>query len=172
MLGLFDLLYIIVPTVVALAIIRHRRRRGEEVSREVAIGIYLFWFLIFAVGVAGIFDGLSQMFNGDETAELNEWPESPFVIELGMMNFTFGVLGLLCIKIKGTWWYAAGVGYALFLLMAAYYHVFDWVANGNNSDGNTGLALYSDILAAVLLIALCVLHARGATRRERAPSPP
>jgi hypothetical protein len=163
-LGAVDFVYLIIPSLVALAAIRRHRHRGEEVTRDFKLDRYFFWYLVLAVGVAGVIAGLSQMFNGDDTAELNDWVDSPFVIELGMMNFAFGILGLLCIKIQGTWWYAAGVGYALFLLMAAYYHLFDWLANGNDSDGNTGLSLYADIGVAVVLLTLSALHARSAAR--------
>jgi hypothetical protein len=163
-LGVIDFVYLVVPALVALASMRRRRHRGEEVTREIAVERFFFWYLIIAVGIAGLIAGLTQMFNGDETAELNDWVESPFVVELGMMNFTFGVLGLLCAKVKGTWWYAAGVGYALFLLLAAYYHLYDWLGNGNDSSGNTGLTVYADIGVAVVLLTLSALHARSAAR--------
>ncbi|MGH2923249.1 MAG: DUF6790 family protein [Solirubrobacterales bacterium] len=160
MLEFFEFLYLLVPPIVALLALHRRRRRGEAITREAVIERFLFWYLVLAVGVAGVIDGLSQMFDPDATAELNEWAESQFTIELGMMNFAFGLLGLACIKARGSWRYAAGVGYAIFLLLAAYYHLHDWIANDNDSDGNTGPSLYADIGVALVLIALCWLDSR------------
>jgi peptidoglycan/LPS O-acetylase OafA/YrhL len=167
MLKLFELLYLVVPAVVGLIAVERRRRRGEEVDR---VAIFLFWYLVLAVGVAGLLDGFSQMFDPDATADLNDWPESQAFIELGMMNFSFGVLGICCIKAKGSWRYAAGVGYAIFLLLAAYYHLHDAYGNGNHSDGNTGPSLWSDIGVATLLLVLCWLDSRKSERWTRSPS--
>jgi len=167
-LAFFEFLYLLVPPIVAVLALERRRRRGEIVTREAVIERFLFWYLVLAVGVAGVLDGLSQMFDGEETAELNEWTNSQFVIELGMMNFAFGLLGLACIKARGSWRYAAGIGYAIFLLLAAYYHLHDWIANDNDSDGNTGPSLWADIAVALALIALCWLDSRA--RRDPAAS--
>lgn len=161
MLKFFELLYLVLPPVVALFTLSRRRRRGEEVTREVVVERFLFWYLVLAVGVAGVLDGFSQMFDPDATAELNNWTESQFTIELGMMNFAFGVLGLCCIKARGSWRYAAGVGYSIFLLLAAYYHLHDWLGNGNDSDGNMGPSLWADIGVALALLVLCWIDSRG-----------
>jgi hypothetical protein len=169
--GVIDLLYLVVPPLVALLAIRRRRHRGEAVAGEVVLERYLFWYLIIAVGVSGVLDGVGQMFDGEDTAELNEWAYSPFVIELGFTNFAFGVIGLLCIKVKGTWWYAAGVGYSIFLALAAYYHVYDWLGNGNDSSGNIGPTLWADIGVAVVVPVLCYFHARSTARTTNARAP-
>jgi hypothetical protein len=160
MLKLFELAYLVVPAVVGGISLERRRRRGEQVTREVAVEHLLFWYLVLAVGVAGLLDGFSQMFDPDATADLNEWTESQAFIELGMMNFAFGVLGICCIKARGSWRYAAAVGYSIFLLLAAYYHLHDWLGNDNDSDGNMGPSLYSDIGVAIVLLVLSWLDSR------------
>ena len=160
MLKLFELIYLVVPALVGLIAVERRSRRGELVTREDKVRIFLFWYLVLAVGGAGLLDGFSQMFDPDATADLNDWPESQAFIELGMMNFSFGVLGICCIWAKGSWRYAAGVGYSIFLLLAAYYHLHDAYGNGNHSDGNTGPSLWSDIGVALILLVLCWLDSR------------
>jgi hypothetical protein len=163
----FELLYLVVPPVIALSAVSRRRRRGGEVTRGAAVERFLFWYLVIAVGVAGVLDGLSQMFNPEATAALNHWTDSQFILELGFMNFAFGVLGLACIRARGSWRYATGVGYAIFLLLAAYYHLYDWLGNGNESAGNVGPSLWADIAVAVVLLVLCSLDARETRSRRR-----
>jgi hypothetical protein len=169
MLAVFDLLYLVVPLVVPTIAVFMGRARGRSAGGHYVIEEFLYWLLLIGVGVAGVLDGLNQMFNGHATAKLNDWPYSPFVIELGFAVFTFGVLGLLCIRIRGTWWYATCVGWAIYLLLAAIYHVYGFVAKGNASAGNVGLVLWSDIATGATLLILCVLHARSVAMARGAP---
>ena len=179
MFDLFKLLvYVILPPALALISLRRGRARGASTERHYFLDRLLFWYLVIAVGVAGTLSGVSQMFNGEMTARLTGWPYSPFVVELGFMNLAFGVLGLLCIRIKGTWWYAVGVGYGIFMGLAAYYHIYDYFAHSNTSAGNSplGIVFWTDLILAIALLVLSALHAhtmgasRGAARTSRRPA--
>lgn len=172
------LLVVILP--VTLALITFRRSSVGAGGRYL-LDRLLFWYLVILVGGYGTLLGFSQMFNGEWTANLNGWPYSPFVIELGFANLAFGLLGLSCVRIKGTWWYAAGVAFSLYLGLAAYFHVYDFVANNNTSAGNspTNITLWTDIVGTVALLVLCALHARyvgpgretlGTGREKEAPA--
>ena len=160
---LFKLLvYVVLPFALALMSVRRGRARGDSADGHYLLDRLLFWYLVIAVGVAGTLSGLSQMFNGEMTARLNDWPYSPFVVELGCMNLAFGLLGLLCIRIKGTWWYAVGVGYGIFMALAAYYHIYDYFAHSNTAAGNSplGIVFWTDLILAIALLVLSALHAR------------
>lgn len=116
-----------------------------------------------SVGAAGLIDGLSQVFAGQQTARLNQWPNSPFVIELGFMSCAFGLLGILSIWVRGTWRQATAVGYGVFLLLAATYHVYDAAAKRNYSAGNLGPAPWMDVSVGIILVSLAALTARTAS---------
>ena len=171
---LFKLLvYVILPLILALIGTWRERTRGDSTGVRYLVDQLLFWYLVIAVGVAGTISGFSQMFNGEMTARLNDWPYSPFVVELGFMNLAFGILGLLCVRIKGTWWYAAAVGYGIFMGLAAYYHIYDFVAHSNTAAGNSplGIVFWTDLLLAVALLALSAVHAYLARTSQEIVAP-
>ena len=174
MFDLFKLLvYVILPPALAFISMRRGRARGDGTEEHYFLDRLLFWYLVIAVGVAGTLSGISQMFNGEMTARLTGWPYSPFVVELGFMNLAFGILGLLCIRIKGTWWYAVGVGYGIFMGLAAYYHIYDYFAHSNTSAGNSplGIVFWTDLLLAVALLGLSAVHAYSVRTRQEIVRP-
>lgn len=122
------------------------------------VDIYLLNFLWIGVGMQATIAGLMQIFKGEKSAAYLNWPYSPFVHEVGYANLAFGILGLLCLVITGTWWAATGIGYSIFLLCAAWGHVYDLVVNKNYSLGNLGPTLWSDILIPFALLLLISWH--------------
>jgi hypothetical protein len=159
MLSLFDFTYLVLPAAIALLAGWYAHHRGRP--EPFGVSRFLFWYVLIGVGAAGVLDGLSQVFYGQATARLTDWPYSPFLIELGFMNFSFGVIGLVSCWIAGGWRQAAAVGYALFLALASAYHVYDAVVNHNLSAGNVGLVLVADIGVSCLLFILTFLEMRG-----------
>ena len=93
------LLVVILPVTLALISFR-RRRTGGAADWRYLLDRLLFWYLVILVGGYGVLLGISQTLNGEWTARLNGWQYSPFVVELGYANLAFGILGLLCIRIK------------------------------------------------------------------------
>lgn len=134
--GTFDLVCLVLPALVALGAGWGAHRRGQ--SKPFGAQCFFFWYVVIGVGAAGLIDGLSQVFAGQQTASLNQWPNSPFVIELGFMSCAFGLLGILSIWVRGTWRQATAVGYGVFLLLAALYHVYDAAANRTTRPATLG----------------------------------
>jgi hypothetical protein len=151
----FHLLLILLP--LALGAVHVLRRRSPHPVRWVA-ETFLLYYLVIGVGVQGLLAGMQQLFASERVAEYVGWPDSPFVHELGSMNLAFGLLGVLCIWVRGTWWHATAIGYSLFLAMAAGGHIADLVVNDNTSAGNVGPTLWADIYLPVAILGLLAVR--------------
>lgn len=117
----------------------------------------LLYLLAIAVGVGGLWGFIGHVFFADRVAAYIGWPQgSPFQFEVGIANLAFGILGLLCIRIRGDFWTATIISSSTFLLGDAYGHIRDIIVNGNYAPGNAGAPLYLDVIIPVLLISLLV----------------
>lgn len=84
-----------------------------------------------------------------------------------MANLAFGILGILCIWLRGDFWTATGIGQAVFLIGCAYGHFQDLLA-GNLAPYSAGAGIWLyDVV--VPLIILGLLWARR--RLTRSPRP-
>ncbi len=113
-------MYIIVFFVIALVgagihlALDKQPRTGKRI-----VEIFLLWVLVICVGVNGLFAFYGHAFRADETARAIGWPTgSPFQFEIAITNLVLGILGILRIWIRGTFWYATGFAQAIFGLGA------------------------------------------------------
>ncbi len=142
-------LYILLP--IALGLI-HGWIRGRDFLK------YLFLYTLFiSAGIQGLATGIVQMFFPEAVVKFTEWPASPFILELGMANFSFGVLAICALWLSRGWQFAAAVGYGLFLFLTGMGHVIDFFLNGANL-GNAGGFLWSDLLGALSLFLFALLY--------------
>lgn len=111
----------------------------------------LLYFLIFCVGLQGIVTGVMQIFDSETHAYFANRPWSPFVWEVGMMNLAFGMLGFMCIWLRGSFWAAAGIGYSIFLILSFFGHLYEAIFHGNYTRGNLGLHVWIDLCTAILI---------------------
>lgn len=146
----FHILLIVLPPLTAFAHLRAFRASGSYP------GLLLRHLLFIGVGLQGTSAGLKQLLAGEDVADYTGWAFSPFVAELGLMNLSYGVLGLIAPFASRGWQVAAALGYGLFLLGAAIGHVLDMATTGNLSLGNLGPTLWSDVLIPLALAALIV----------------
>ncbi len=130
-------------------------------TKERIVSLLLLYALVWDVGVLGIPLGfIPHVFFAEQTAQFIGWqPGSPFQFEVGVHDGAWGVLGFLCIWLRGSFWTATGLGWALFMLGATYGHVRETVLHGNFAPYNF-LMIFSDGFVAVWLLVLVVLHAR------------
>ena len=117
--------------------------------------LLLLYAFVLDVGVIGVVFGfIPHVFFADEAARLIGWPAgSPFQFEVGLHDGAWGVLGFLCVLIGGGFWLATGLGWALFMLGAAFGHVYQTVLEGNYAPYNF-LTIFSDGFIAVWLLVL------------------
>lgn len=128
-------------------------------TKERVIELFLVWFLFLMVGVSSIWAFMGHVFDANAVAAVIGWPPgSPFQYEVGIANLAFGILGLLCLKIRENFWTATIIGFSVFYLGAAYGHIVNFLETGNTAPGNIGFALYMDILIPIILICLLIAY--------------
>jgi hypothetical protein len=135
-------------------------------DRLAVVETFLLYSLIFNVGFVGFFFGfIPHVFFADYAAALIGWPGgSHFQYEVGFHDGAWGILGFLCIWIRGRFWLATGIGWSFFLLGAAYGHLHDTVVHANYAPNNFFM-IFVDSIIAVMLLALLALQYRWAPRR-------
>lgn len=130
--------------------------KGKKCRKGELKYLLLLMFLVFCVGVQGLVTGLVQIFGAEGHCSYTGRPWSPFVWELGMMNISYGVLGLLCYWLRGSFWAATGIGYSIFLILAFLGHIYEVIAKQNYQLGSIGPQVWIDLaIALVLLVLIC-----------------
>lgn len=123
------------------------------------VEITLLALLVVTVGFGSIWAAIGHSFFANQVALSIGWaPGSPFQQEVAFANLAFGVLGILCIWIRGNFWTATVIGVSIFLLGDALGHITNIFATGNLASGNAGAVLVLDILVPVLLISLLAVY--------------
>lgn len=125
------------------------------------VRLLLLYALVLDVGVIGLPLGfVPHVFFPDQTARSIGWaPGSPFQFEVGVHDGAWGVLGFLCIWIRGAFWLATGLGWSLFMLGATYGHIEQTLRAGDYAPYNF-LTIFSDGFIAVWLLLLLYLRHR------------
>jgi hypothetical protein len=158
--------------VVALAFAGfHLLRHKEPRTRESTLEIVLMYWLMIAIGLAGIVGGLYHLFDGKEIAEEIGFTRGNggFQTEVGFGDIAIGVAGFLCRFIRDPlFWLAVLVVAAISLWGDAYGHIYQWIEYDNTDVDNNGPVLYYDILVPLVGIVLYVLMMRA---RRAAPAP-
>jgi hypothetical protein len=87
------------------------------------------------------------------------WPAgSPFQLKAEIGYLAFGILGRLCLRVNGTFWYATGLGQAIFGLSFAYVYIVQLLQHGDNAPNSRGLFLYSEFGLSLVLLGLLLAH--------------
>lgn len=136
-------------------------------TRKRVVELLLLYALVLDVGVIGLPLGfIPHVFFADETARLIGWePGSPFQFEVGIHDGAWGLLGFLCLWIRGYFWIATGLGWALFMLGATYGHIQETLVEGNFAPGNYW-SMFSDGFVAIWLAVLLYLYWRWVLKAE------
>jgi len=158
----------------ALALIgagMHLTLTTERRTRARIAEVLLLYLLVFGIGVTGLGAFISHAFTPDEAAAAIGWPAGNlFQLEVAAANLGFGVLGVLCVWRRGSWWSATAIGSACFLWGAAYAHISDFLVHDNRAIDNIGPVLYTDIFVP-LAILLLLAYVRWAERTHTQPGP-
>jgi len=141
------------------------RSWGATERWEIAVR---WWFL--AGGLWLLFSASGHLLVPDQVAESIGWPAgSPFQREVGFSDLAWGVLGIACSRVRGSFREAFAVGTLIFLWGAAGGHIYELVTEGNRARNNAGVLLYVDILAPAINVLLLwrLRVAEGAAPRGR-----
>ncbi len=128
--------------------------------------VFLLWFLVIMVGIGSILAFMGHVFMANVVAATIGWPAgSPFQFEVGIANLSYGILGILCWKFRDNFWTATVIAVSTFYFGAAYGHIVNIMQTGNMAPGNTGYALYMDIIIPIVLICLLIAYKMTAKKQ-------
>jgi hypothetical protein len=135
------------------------QRRGLTAQRM--LEVLLLWLLVVPIGIGSIVGALAHMFIPDQVATSIGWGTgSPFQLENAFGDLGVGVLGVLCIWFRGSFWTATVIMASISLLGDAYGHIYQLVAHHDTAPNNSGVILYTDIIVPLLAILLLVAYHR------------
>jgi len=144
-----------------IAIIFHVLLMRQRTPKKI-VEVVLLYLLVIAVGLGGLVAGAFHVFNGPATAEMIGWPAgSPFQYEVGVADMAFGLVAVLCIFFRGTFWLAAIIANSVFLVGCMIGHVRSMLEAGNLAAYNIGPnIIISDLVLPLALIGLYLLYQR------------
>lgn len=147
----------ILITVIAALVNLFLSKTPKTINR--VFEVFLIWFLFIMIGIGCVWAFIGHVFMSNFVAATIGWPAgNPFQLEVGVANLSFGVLGLLCLKLRDNFLLATVIASSIFLLGAGYIHITNIMQTGNLAPGNAGFALYFDILMPILLVVLYILY--------------
>src|SRR6188472_3200481 len=76
----------------------------SRTSRTAIAKTFLLYLLFVYVGLMGLLTAYAHVFRPLETSASIGWSPSPYEYEVGMADLTVGVLGILCLWIRGNFW--------------------------------------------------------------------
>lgn len=126
---------------------------GRLTNSQNMAATLLNFYVFFAIGIQGTVVGFVQMFKPEWVVEYVQWPFSQFLTELGMANFSFGMIGLAFPWTSKGWRNAAAAGYSIFLFLTFIKHIIEIVRLGFYS-GNSGAFLLIDFFVPLILVIL------------------
>jgi hypothetical protein len=151
----FVVLALVAATVRLLA--SSERRSGQRIAEV----LLLYWFSV-AIGLTGIFEFAGHTFLADRVAASIGWPAgSPFQQEVAFADLALGVLGILCVRIRGNFWIATTVAATVMQWGDAAGHIVQMVRYGNHHPGNAGAVLWANILIPAVAIGLLIYRSHA-----------
>lgn len=136
--------------------------KKQERTKSKAIEMALLYQLIFSVGMTSLLAFIGLTFMPHYIADYMNWPACPFQQELGNVNLAFGVLGILCIWLRGHFWTATIFGFSIWIFADGIHHIADIIWNRNFSEGSLGVSLYTDLIIPIVLLILLALNKKTA----------
>jgi hypothetical protein len=121
--------------------------------------VLLLYLFAFPIGLGGIIGFIGHTWRAASVAASIGWPAgNPFQYEVAVANLAFGVLGLLCLRFRGSFWTATAFGWSVFMFGAAGVHLHQIHIGQPFAPENAGAILYFDIFAPLLVLALLAIR--------------
>jgi hypothetical protein len=137
-----------------LGIVHVAVQKQPRTKQRIADGLLLYLFA-FPIGLGGIIGFIGHTWRAASVAASIGWPASnPFQYEVAVANLAFGVLGLLCLRFRGSFWAATAIGWSVFMLGAAGVHLHQIHIGQPFAPDNAGAILYFDILVPLFVLGL------------------
>jgi hypothetical protein len=149
---------IFVILALAAASIHLALSRDSRSSKVSIAGTYLLYLLVLYVGLMGLLSAYAHVFRPEQTSASIGWSTSPYEYEVGMADLTVGVLGILCLWIRGNFWLATVIANGVWFLGDAIGHIHQMRLNNNHAPNNSGIFLIVEITTPILMLALTFYH--------------
>jgi hypothetical protein len=165
-----SLVFALIALAGAAVSIRRHRHRGEA---TLAVDTALVWWLVVAVGVAGVVGALFHLFDGRQIAEQIGYTrgDGGFQFENAMGDMAIGVAAILGYWLRGYFWLAVIVVLSIQYLGDAGGHVYFWIAEGDTKPDNVGIVLAFDFIVPIVSALLYAISwHRGGEARPPAPA--
>jgi hypothetical protein len=145
-----------------IAIVVHLGLMKKPRTLRNVLEIIILYLLVIVFGLGTLLAGLMHVFNGPATAQLIGWPAgSPFQYEVGVADISFGLVCVLALFFRGSYWLAAILANSFFLFGAFIGHVHDLAVSGNAAAYNIGPnIILSDLIMPLVVIGLYVIYRR------------
>lgn len=140
-----SLTYIFLPLILGFVHAKMKRRSIAD--------ILLSYYLFISVGIQGLVTGIAESTHPEIVTAYVHLPFSPFLLELGMANASYGVLGILSPWRSMGWKGATALGYGLFLLISGTAHCINMMHQGSLPE-NSGAFLWCDLIIPLVLLIL------------------
>ena len=141
----------VIAALIHLAISPPKRSSGAAIA-----GTFLLYLLLVYVGLMGILTAYAHVFRPVQTSASIGWSTSPYEYEVGMADLTVGVLGILCLWLRGNFWLATAIANAVWLLGDAVGHIRQIVLTNNHAANNSGVFLVVEFTMPVLILILAL----------------
>jgi hypothetical protein len=122
------------------------------------VRLFLLYQLVFSVGLTSLLAFIGLMFMSDFVAAYSGWPACPFEKQLANVNLGYAMLGILCIWMGDDFWLATILGLSIWLLGDGIGHIADLILHNNDTPGNVGVPLYTDIIVPIILLILYAVY--------------
>lgn len=156
---MFQLFFVVVALVAASV---HLAFSADH-HRRAMVRMYLCYLLFIYVGLMGLLTAYAHVFRPLQTSASIGWSPSPYEYEVGMADLTVGVLGVLCLWLRGNFWLATAIGNAVWLLGDAVGHVRQVVLYHNHARNNSGIFVIMEILTPLVILGLALYEWRSST---------
>ena len=156
---MFQVVFVALAVIAAsihLASSPRRRSSGAAIA-----GTYLVYLLVIYVGLMGLLTAYAHVFRPIQTSASIGWSTSPYEYEVGMADLTVGVLGVLCVWLRGNFWLATAIANAVWLLGDAVGHLRQIVVQNNHAANNSGIFLAVEFTMPVLILILTMYERRA-----------
>jgi hypothetical protein len=150
--------FFLLAVIVAVLFLLFCKFTNKPLRKKRIVEIFLLSFLVISVGLGSIWAFIGHFFLPYTVSASIGWSPSPFELEVGFANLAIGVLGILCLWIRGNFWTATVISSSIFLLGAAYGHIINMMQYANYAPGNAGAVLYMDIFGPAILILLLLTY--------------
>ena len=121
----------------------------------------VFWLMLLFVGVSGLYTGILHLAWPAQAAASIGWSTSPFQWEVGMADFTLGILGCMGAFASRPFRWAIVVALSLFFWGDAIGHVRQMELTDDFAPGNAGSWFWIDVIGPVVLLIAHGLNRKG-----------